>query len=197
RAYWMATGANEITWRKWLNDGIVANSALLARAAAASTAIPAPTTQPSGGFELRIAHDPNIYDGRFANNGWLQELPKPQTKITWENVLLLSPKSANDIGFRDDEREDLFNEKHTLLADLTFRGRTVRVPVWVVPGMPDNVATIHFGYGRKHGGKIAAERSDFTPGGVDIYPIRFSDSLHGGAGAQLKPVRSQGPYPIC
>ena len=196
RAYWMATGANEITWRKWLNDGIVANSALPARAAAASTAIPAPTTQPSGGFELRIAHDPNIYDGRFANNGWLQELPKPQTKITWENVLLLSPKSANDIGFRDDEREDLFNEKHTLLADLTFRGRTVRVPVWVVPGMPDNVATIHFGYGRKHGGKIAAERSDFTPGGVDIYPIRFSDSLHGGAGAQIKLVRSEGTYPI-
>ncbi|MEA2569102.1 MAG: hypothetical protein QOI24_1103 [Acidobacteriota bacterium] len=197
RSHWMTNGANETLWRKWLNDGVVTNSALPARTASASTSIPAPVApKQSGGFELRITHDPNIYDGRFANNAWLQELPKPQTKITWENVLLLSPKSANAIGFGDAERDDLFNEKHTLQADLSFRGRTLRVPVWVVPGMPENVATIHFGYGRKHGGKVASEISEKNPGGVDIYPIRFSDGLTGGAGAQITLVRSAGTYPI-
>jgi MoCo/4Fe-4S cofactor protein with predicted Tat translocation signal len=197
RSYWFAKGANETLWRKWLNDGVIAGSAMPARSASASTAIPAPATaNDGGGIELRLRPDPNIYDGRFANNGWLQELPKPQSKVTWENVLLLSPATAKSLGYADDERDALVNEKHTVLADLQYRGQTLRVPIWVLPGHPDNVATLHFGYGRKYGGRIASERSEKNPGGVDVYPIRFSDALHGGGSAKITIARSAGTYPI-
>ena len=76
----------------------IAGSALPARGGAASTAIPPATRHPLPALELQLKPDPTIYDGRFANLGWLQELPKPQTKITWDNVLLVSPKTASARG---------------------------------------------------------------------------------------------------
>src|SRR5207253_9354492 len=107
RNYWMAKSGGaltfENTWRKWLNDGVIANSALPAKAASASLTIPpAPSVNraPSTELELQLRHDPTIYDGRFANNSWLQELPKPQTKIVWENVLLVGPATAERLKIR-------------------------------------------------------------------------------------------------
>src|SRR5438105_2016989 len=135
RGYWgPKAGANfEPSWRQWLNDGVIAGSALPPRGGAASTAIPTTDNrQPATGFELNLRPDPTLYDGRFANNGWLQELPKPQTKVTWDNVLLVSPKTAIDIGYGDKEREALVNERRTMLVDLKYRGRTLRVPLWVI-----------------------------------------------------------------
>src|SRR5205085_7211227 len=137
--------------------------------------------------------DPTIYDGRFANLGWLQELPKPQTKVTWDNVLLVSPKTARDVGYPDDERDALVNERQSILVDLKYRGRTTRVPLWVIPGHPNGCATLHFGYGRERGGHIAS-----PPGGsvgVNVYPLRFSDAMSGGGGAEISRVNS-GPYPV-
>jgi MoCo/4Fe-4S cofactor protein with predicted Tat translocation signal len=170
----------EPQWRKWLNDGVIAGSAMPAAAAAASTAIPPATpAKPVNGYELQLKHDPTIYDGRFANNGWLQELPKPQTKITWDNVLLVSPKTARDLGYNDDHRDALVNERSTLKAKLTYRGRTIPVPLWVIPGHPDLSATLTFGYGREHGGATAQGK------GVNAYALRLSDALSGGEGAQI------------
>jgi MoCo/4Fe-4S cofactor protein with predicted Tat translocation signal len=215
QAYWTAkAGALNFnaTWRKWLNDGVIAGSALPARTAGGTPALPRttdnrqPTTSP---YELRILPDPNIYDGRYANNGWLQELPKPQTKICWENVALVSPKTAVAIGYDDKRRDDLVNEKQTLLADVRYRGRTLRTPIWVVPGHADGTITMFLGYGRTRGGKIATpvptegmlapslESFHLSGGtlGVDLTPFRFSDALNGGPGAEIV-LTNEAPYPV-
>ncbi|HEV7921663.1 MAG TPA: TAT-variant-translocated molybdopterin oxidoreductase [Thermoanaerobaculia bacterium] len=191
RRTWFSRGANEQTWRKWLNDGLIAGSALPPRAGAAAGAIPAPTRQAAmGGLELEIRHDPTLYDGRFANNGWLQELPKPVTKIAWDNVALLSPKTAADlVGYGDEERDENVNNKRTIHATVSYRGIKRALPIWVVPGQPDGVVTVFYGQGRTEGGKLSKGV------GFDIYPMRFSDALHGGAGVQLQ--RSPLPlYPV-
>ena len=223
RSYWMGRGGQppsavttssgqpgaaalqfETNWRQWLNDGVIAGSALPPRSASASTNIPATSNrQPATGIELSLRPDPTIYDGRFANNGWLQELPKPQTKIVWDNVLLVSPKTARDIGYQDKERDAFVNERQTTLVDLEYRGRTLRVPLWVIPGYPDGAATLHFGYGRPHR-SIQVEHMlggyyETMPAGtvgVNVYPIRFSDGLGGGGGAKITRVQGEPPYII-
>jgi MoCo/4Fe-4S cofactor protein with predicted Tat translocation signal len=201
RAYWQAhrppavalSASFDDTWRKWLNDGLIAGSALPPKAVAAATIPATGNRQPATGIELQIKHDPNVLDGRYANNGWLQELPKPQTKMTWENVMLVSPRTADDLGFAEKRRAALFNEKTTLIAEVSYRGKTLRTPIWVHPGHPDGVATLYLGYGRTVGGKIASPHEG--PIGVDVYPIRFSDAMSGGGGAQIR-ITSDAPYPI-
>jgi molybdopterin-containing oxidoreductase family iron-sulfur binding subunit len=213
RTYWSAkVGALNFnaTWRKWLNDGVIAGTALPARSAGGTPAVPggqAPSA--AAGYELRILPDPNVYDGRYANNGWLQELPKPQTKICWENVALVSPKTAAAIGYDDKRRDALVNEKQTLLADVRYRGRTVRTPIWVVPGHADGTITMFMGYGRTRGGKIATpapaesmlaptlESFHLSGGtlGVDVNPFRFADALNGGPGAEIA-LTNDTPYPV-
>ena len=198
RAHWSGAPAPspafESTWRKWLNDGLISGSALPARAASASTSIPpAANRQPPAAFELQLKPDPTIYDGRFANNGWLQELPKPQTKITWDNVLLVSPKTATGLGYSDTERQAMVNERQTILVDVKYRGRTVRVPLWVIPGHAEGCGTLSFGYGRQSGGHVATPPDG--PLGVNVYPLRFSDAMSGGGGAQIVRVNAA-PYPI-
>jgi molybdopterin-containing oxidoreductase family iron-sulfur binding subunit len=179
RNHWFGRGATEQTWREWLHSGVVANSTLPARAASAAIPPSAPVAA-STGIEVELRADPTIYDGRFANNGWLQELPKPQTKITWDNVVLISPRTCEKIGLGAHDRDALVNERRTRMAEVTYRGVTMTLPVWVVPGHADDVATIYFGYGREHGGKIA------NGTGFNTYPFRRSDAMHGGAGAQIK-----------
>ena len=184
----MADDPFDVMWKKWLNDGVVAGSALPPRAAAASTAIPAPQASPQqSGLELELKHDPTIYDGRFANNGWLQELPKPQTKIGWENVLLMSPRTAEKYGV--DPPDSMTNERRTKLVHLTFRGITQTLPVWVIPGQADDTATVTYGYGREHAGKIGDGI------GADIYRMRFSTAMNGGPGAQVEDSK-RGAYPV-
>jgi molybdopterin-containing oxidoreductase family iron-sulfur binding subunit len=192
RQYWSAkSGATfEANWRKWLHDGLIAGSALPAKAANASTTLPPATSQPrdpaTTTYELQLKPDQTIYDGRFANNGWLQETPKPQTKITWDNAALVSAKTFREItGFPDERRDDWINMKRTVQADLTFNGNTIRVPLWVVPGHAEGCITLAYGYGRRQGGKIAVSNGA-EPYGVDVYPIRRSNALDGGAGATVK-----------
>jgi molybdopterin-containing oxidoreductase family iron-sulfur binding subunit len=192
RAYWFSHGATEETWRKWLHDGLIAGTALPSRvgAAAASPATRQPSNPATQGIELELRPDPTVYDGRFANNGWLQELPKPQTKITWDNVMLVGPKTAEAIGYPAGEREENVNNRRTLYAKVTYRGVTMRLPVWVVPGYAENVATVFFGYGRTKAGSVGNEK------GFNTYPFRFSNALHGGPGAQIEIDRSLGNYPV-
>ncbi len=214
RTYWMSKAGGltfNTTWRKWLNDGVIAGSALPARAGGAGAAIPA--SQPvsaASGYEIRILPDPNVYDGRFANNAWLQELPKPQTKVCWENVALVSPKTAVAIGYDDKRRDALVNEKQTLIANVRYRGRTVRTPIWVVPGHADGTITMFMGYGRTRGGKIASPPADvegmlgpdlasfhLSGGtmGVDVTPFRFADAPNGGGGADIE-LTNEAPYAV-
>jgi MoCo/4Fe-4S cofactor protein with predicted Tat translocation signal len=195
RAFWFSKGGNEQTWRQWLNDGVVANSAVPTRAGAAASAnIPPLVARKESDYELHIVPDPNIYDGRFANNGWLQELPKPQSKLCWENFAIVSPATANAIGFSDAERAPLNNELETRRVKIRYRGRDVVLPLWIVPGHPSGVVTVSLGYGRKNGGRIASP-SDKGPIGADLYPMRFSDALGGGPGATVA-LTDEGAYAV-
>src|ERR1051326_877159 len=199
RAYWFAKGGNEQTWRQWLNDGVIAGSALPARGGAASMTIPPAVQHPKPpgyalDIELHIVPDPNIHDGRFANNGWLQELPKPQSKLCWENFAIVSPAMAKAIGFGDVESAPLNNELETRRVRLQYRGREVVLPLWIVPGHPFGVITTTLGYGRKNGGRIASPPGA-APIGADVYPLRFSDALHGGFGVAVN-LTDEGAYPI-
>src|SRR5207244_2851103 len=128
RAHWQRQHAGddfERFWRRALHDGVVAGTALPPRSVALQEA-PIPPPAPSGtagSLDLVFRPDPTLFDGRFANNGWLQELPKPLTSLTWDNAALVSPATA--------ERFGLTNEQ---VIELRSRGRTARAPVWIVPG---------------------------------------------------------------
>ena len=95
-------------------------------------------------------------------------------------MLLVGPKTAAKIGYDADERDELVNEKWTLFAEVSYRGVTMRLPIWVVPGYAEDVATVYFGYGREQSG---ADRA--TGIGFNTYPLRFSNALHGGPGAKI------------
>jgi molybdopterin-containing oxidoreductase family iron-sulfur binding subunit len=116
------------------------------------------------GIEVNFRRDPTIYDGRFANNGWLQELPKPVTKLTWDNAALMAPATA--------ERLDLHNGD---IIQVTHEGRQLRIPIWINPGHAADALTIHLGYGRTRAGRVG------NATGFDAYVLRGSTSPWFGA----------------
>lgn len=185
----------EDNWRKVVHDGFVPNSEAKAKTVSANVAFlsqpqPAPA---SGAIEISILPDPSVYDGRFTNNGWLQELPNPITKITWENVALVSPKTAARLGLNVKKGSDddyaggaqgtsFINTKggnqFSDLVNIKMNGVGISkpVPVWVQPGQPDDVVTIFLGYGRKRAGRVGSDL------GYNAYEIRRSDAMFSGAG---------------
>jgi len=135
----------ESTWEKWLADGFVAGSATepasglavnhdALSASVAQAVSKAPRTE---GLEIAFAPDPKVFDGRFANNPWLQELPDPITKATWDNAAYVSQATATALGFETGD-----------VAVLEVRGRTVEAPVMIVPGHANDAITLNLGYGR-------------------------------------------------
>jgi molybdopterin-containing oxidoreductase family iron-sulfur binding subunit len=169
----------ETWWRQTIHDGFIPNSALPAKTLTASSDVanqPQVAVPASGGnFEVVIRTDPSIYDGRFANNGWLQELPKPLTKVTWDNVAVVSPNSAYQIaGVRDNGGSTIGREHYVPIVDITnAQGVTVKAPLWIMPGQPDNVVTLYLGFGRELNGRVA-RGVDGQPIGYDVYRIRTS-----------------------
>lgn len=192
--YWKANGlADEKTWRKAIHDGVVANTALPSKAVTANTAFlsqPTPAASGSGNLEFTILPDPSVYDGRYANNGWLQELPNPLTKITWDNVALISPKTAAELklnqgaegGAGGSEGTAFINTKggnlFSDLVEVTYQGGkiTQKVPVWIQPGQPDGVVTLYLGYGRTKAGRVGSGL------GYNAYEVQKSDALWFGKG---------------
>ena len=136
--------------------------------------------------------DPSIYDGRFANNGWLQELPKPLTKITWDNVAHVSPKTAQELlGTQENSPGSKGREHYVQQIEIKYRDRTLSgVPVWIMPGHPDNVITIHLGYGRTRAGRVGTQ-TDGTPVGFNAYSLRTSDAPWFGTDAAVQKVSGQ------
>jgi MoCo/4Fe-4S cofactor protein with predicted Tat translocation signal len=188
RAHWNQPGAStsfDATWRRWLHDGVVPGTAFPPKQVSASaTAGSAPATPPAGaagGIEVNFRNDPSILDGRFANNGWLQELPKPITRLTWDNAVLASPATAARIqateapAFQGGEHGQVVTD----LVELKYRGRTIRGALFQVVGHPDDCVTVHAGYGRSRGGRIAAAA------GFNANAIRTSDAWAFGSGAEI------------
>jgi molybdopterin-containing oxidoreductase family iron-sulfur binding subunit len=188
----------ESWWRKCVHDGFVPNTALRTRSASVNPgglsqpnaggtpAVPggSPTVREgsnSGTFELVFRTDPTIYDGRFANNGWLQELPKPLSKLTWDNAALVSPNTAKQLGLE----KTIGRKGGDIYVDtlkITYQGRTFTdpVPTWITPGQPDGVITVHLGYGRKRAGRVGNNH------GFNAYEIRTSDSPWSASGVQVE-----------
>ena len=105
-----------------------------------------PSTQPSKGtptIEVAIRPDPTIWDGTYANNPWLQELPKPLTKLTWDNAILISPTTARRLGVESEQ-----------LLEIWSGDRSVTGPAFILPGQTDDCLTLHLGYGRRDGGTV-------------------------------------------
>ncbi len=181
RAYWTAqSGSNDFEqwWRKSVHDGLVENSALPAIAPASRknfTMVSAP--RPKGLLELVFRPDVYMYDGRYTNNVWLQELPHPMTKLTWDNAVFLSPKTARRLGFD--------NQQH---VELNFRGRRVQGSVWILPGQPDESVTVDLGWGRWHSGRAG------NGAGFNAYALRSSDALWSGVDVELRKLDT--PYPL-
>ena len=146
-------------WRKWLHDGLVPNTAFVPRTLAVQVesgaqAGTAAEGAPSG-LEVVFRADPSVYDGRFANNAWLQELPKPLTKLTWDNAALISPATAAQL--------DLVNGD---IVELSAGDRSVRIPVWLAPGQAPDTLTLHLGYGRTRSGRAG------NGAGFNVNPLR-------------------------
>ncbi len=169
KGYWAAqhTGADfESWWRRAVHDGVVAGSALPTKAPAingAALAMPAHKYRLDGKLEVVFRPDPAIYDGRFANLGWLQELPKPITKLTWDNAAIMSPATAHQLGVLEESLQVGF--EGVPMVELTYQGRTLRAPVWAQPGQADGSVTVHMGYGRTKAGR-AGTGAGFNPFGL-------------------------------
>ena len=196
----------ESWWRKCLHDGFVPNSRLAPKTVplksdwASSLSSSGPQPPPPGTFDLVFRPDPTIYDGRFANNGWLQELPKPLTKITWDNVALVSPNTAKRLGLSTQNYEQGKKGREAFVdqIELKLNGRAISkpLPAWIMPGQPDDVITIHLGYGRTNAGRVGSVTivepdSRLPSGGFNAYEVRTSDAPWFATGAQASKVAGQ------
>jgi Fe-S-cluster-containing dehydrogenase component len=174
RHYWQSQRPEEgfeAFWRQAVHDGLVVETASASRNIDSLqwslTGLEAPPAAASG-LELIFRPDPSVWDGRFANNGWLQELPKPLTTLTWDNAALISPATAERLGLTNEE-----------LVELRYQGRDVRAPVWIMPGHADDAVTVSLGYGRWKAGQLGSHT------GFNAYALRTSDAPWFGSGLQI------------
>ena len=149
----------ETFWQQSVHDGIVKASSpvhwLPTLTGLGSQWLPPSLDQDDGLAYLLIRPDPCVGDGRWANNGWLQELPKPLTKLTWDNAALIAPAMADRLGLKTGD-----------VVELRVEDRTVTAPIMLLPGQADRCVTVHLGYGRKHAGNLA------TSVGFDAYQLQ-------------------------
>ena len=163
-------GDADPAWRKALHDGWISNTAftpktLSAKAAAAPAGpIPDATT-----MEVIFRPDPNIYDGRYSNLGWMQELPKPITNLSWDNAALMSIQTMAQLHASESD-----------VVEIEYQGRKIKASALVVPGHPDQSITVYLGYGRRNAGRVG------TGQGFDAFPIRLSTSQLFAVGATVK-----------
>jgi MoCo/4Fe-4S cofactor protein with predicted Tat translocation signal len=196
-------GNAESFWRQAVHDGFIRGTATStggqatpfvpaasssapaspAGAAPAVAAAAAPPAQPAAptplapapaavGLELVFRPDPTVWDGRFANNGWLQEAPKPLTKLTWDTAAWISPRLAEEKSL---DRGDII--------ELRYRGVTARMPVFIVPGQPDQSVTVFLGYGRRMAGRVGTASEEAQA--FNAYLLRTSDAPWFGTGLEI------------
>jgi len=151
RETWKLDGA---TWEAWLHDGVrpgTIDAPAAVDVAKAADLIAAGAQALAGATEIVFDLDPNLLDGRFANNGWMRELPHPMSKITWDNAALMNKATAGDIATGD-------------LVTVTVDGKSVEIPAHILPGVADGVVVLSVGNGRRNVGKVADQH------GYDTYP---------------------------
>ncbi len=166
-------GDFDAAWRKVLHDGFLAGSAFAPKSvsavAMARVNINPPASVPDNAIEVIFRADPTIYDGRYSNIGWLQELPKPVVNNSWDNAVIMSGPTKVKLGLDEND-----------VVEITLNGNTVRGPVVSVPGHPDNSLTVHLGYGRERAGRVGSGM------GFNAYRLRTSDAPLFATGATIK-----------
>src|ERR1700730_3850103 len=186
-------GDFEKFWRKTLNDGVVATSAYAPLGGLASKFNPAslPATKPAPPEELEFIFrpDPSVYDGRFANNGWLQELPKPVTKLTWDNAALVSPATAEKLGLthRVAARGGEHGQILSNVIDIALSNSKVTAAAWILPGQADGVVVLPLGYGRTFAGYTGSNK------GFNANVVRSSSALWTAPGGKISKTGAEYP----
>ncbi len=179
RNYWReqdTSGDFERAWNRAIYEGLISGSQYAAKDvtiqsdfAARANSESDTVSDDSNSLEIIFRADPSIWDGRFANNGWLQEVPKPLSKLTWDNAAYLSPTTATQLGVNNEE-----------VVELDYRDRVVIAAVWILPGQPDGSVTVNLGYGRTRAGHVG------TGAGFDAYQLRTSDAPWFGTGLNMR-----------
>jgi MoCo/4Fe-4S cofactor protein with predicted Tat translocation signal len=168
-------------WNHVLHDGSLAGSELPEVVPAFSGNPFAELGNSSGGsadgLEIVFVPSPWLHDGRFANDGWLQELPDPLTKLTWDNPALVSPKTAETLGLATED-----------VVRVDYSGRSLELPVSILPGMADGVVALTLGYGRQHAGRVGSGV------GFDAFTVRTSKAPGFDTGVTLSKVGRR--YPL-
>jgi len=166
-----AKGTNaDFGWRKALHDGFIADTAFSPKGGGGKASIPAPAAQaPAGALEIIFRSDPNVYDGRYANVGWLQEVPRPVTNLSWDNAALMSYATLEKLGVAEHD-----------VIEITLNGKKVLAPVLAVPGHANGSITLHLGQGRQAAGRVGSGV------GFNAYQIRPSNSPLFATGATVK-----------
>ncbi len=191
------TGGEKKAFEKFLHDGVLAGSAYpVARvsfnaASAAAVLRDAPAAAPLSrdNLEAVFATDHKVDDGRFANNGWLQECPDPITKISWDNAILISPRLAKEIGVypagtklqvaRVENAEFNRGKEDAPIAEIEIGGRKIRGPLHIQPGLANYSIVLPLGYGRTASGRVG------TGAGFNAYPVRTSGAMGCATGVKL------------
>ncbi|MFN0123801.1 MAG: TAT-variant-translocated molybdopterin oxidoreductase [Blastocatellia bacterium] len=208
RATWQKQIATDFekSWARALHDGVIAGTAFPALtpainagnvaaeldklAAAGGTLVAA-----SNDIEINFMQDASLYDGRFANNAWMQEAPDPMSKLTWDNAAVMSAGTAKRLEVKNED-----------MIKVTYRGNDLELPVFIVPGTADNAIFIALGYGRTNVGKVGkggeytfpdkigetlssflgANSTTFVGGGFNANKLRRSDTPDFGMGASVQ-----------
>jgi MoCo/4Fe-4S cofactor protein with predicted Tat translocation signal len=182
-------------WRKSLNDGVIANSAYPPITVApkfSAASLPAAKAIPAGQLEFIFRPDSNVHDGRYANNGWLQELARPVTKITWDNAALVSPRLAEKLELtqRAAARGGEHGQIVSNVIDVSISNSKVTAAAWILPGQADDVVVLPLGYGRKNAGFTGSNK------GFNAYVVRTSQALWS-ATAGTEAIKKTGDdYPL-
>ncbi len=174
------------TWRKSVHDGLLLGSAPKLETPAVQAALPpmpaaglATEAVENGKFELNFIPDSRLFDGRFANNGWLQELPDYMTKLTWDNVALMNAADADELGVKTGQ-----------IVQLSSHGRELRIAAYVMPGHARGAVTVALGYGRTAAGVVGgSEEHEVDAAGFDTYRLRGSNGLGFIGGLRIEPTR--------
>ena len=203
REYWkkQMTGDFEKAWARALNDGVIANTAFADSKPSANAGSIGPeldklaAAAEVGAMEINFVQDASVYDGRFANNAWMQEAPDPITKLTWDNAAIMSVATARKLGVKNED-----------VVTVTVGSNKLDLPVWIVPGYADDSVAIHLGYGRTQVGNVGrggeytfpdaissaltsflgSNSSTFKGGGFNAYKLRTSAGLDFASGTVAK-----------
>jgi MoCo/4Fe-4S cofactor protein with predicted Tat translocation signal len=198
REYWTEASTHlpmavDVGWRKWLNDGVIAGTKFEPINVPLKwnpSSLPAFQPVPADQIEFIFRPDPSVHDGRFANNGWLQELPKPVTKLTWDNAALVSPKLAqkSDFAQKVQYRGGEHGQVLAPLVDVELNGSKVTAAVWTLPGQAETTVVLPLGYGRTRSGYTGTNK------GFNAYIVRTSNALWTATGGKMTPTGAG--YPL-